>query len=116
MTKSGIYEHYKGGRYRVLFRARTATNGRDGLIDVVYIDLKNGGLHTRDETEFNERVWVEGESKGKVCTLSMTDELYKVTRERFRFVGTMGNEMSDKHAEELYDDLHATFTGRKPAP
>lgn len=57
MTKPGIYKHYKGGIYRVLFSARQSTNGPDeGKLVVVYIDLKYGGLHVRDEEQFNEKV------------------------------------------------------------
>jgi hypothetical protein len=57
MTPPGIYQHFKGGLYRVLFRACQRTNGPDdGKVVVVYMDLKHGGLHVRDEAEFREMV------------------------------------------------------------
>jgi hypothetical protein len=54
-TPSGIYEHYKGGHYRVLFTVRDSTNGpNEGRMMVVYISLKLGKLHVRDEEQFHE--------------------------------------------------------------
>jgi hypothetical protein len=107
MTKPGIYKHVKGGMYRVLFCARQSTNGPDeGKLVVVYMDLKHGGLHVRDEIQFHEKVLAPpalGFNPG-------------VEVPRFTFCGTMGNEMSDANAAELYEGLHETFTGRKPAP
>ena len=125
MTAPGIWKHWKtGDLYRVLFNARVSTNGeREGRIDVVYMDLKRGGIHTRDEEQWQQRVWLETGSfareRGDVVTnWDALDEnhRYKETAARFTFVGTMANEMSDKDAGELYDGLHETFTGRKPAP
>lgn len=58
MTKPGIWKHYKGGLYRVLFNAKQATNGSDeGRVEVVYISLVRGAVETRDEVEFMQRVW-----------------------------------------------------------
>lgn len=124
MTPPGIYKHWKtGDLYRVLFNARVSTNGeREGRIDVVYIDLKRGGIHTRDEEQWHERVWsVDGERRNRGEVVKSPEGLvgtllYRDTAPRFMFVGTMGNEMSDADASALYDGLHETFTGRKPVP
>lgn len=86
MTQPGIWKDSKNGPlYRVLFTAFVDTPGlREGKIDVVYLDLKYGGLHTRDEEE-----WHRG----------------------FSFVGTMGNEMSDIDATDLYEGLRSFVRG-----
>lgn len=57
MTTSGVYRHYKGGLYRVLFTAREATNGAytDRSV-VVYVSLAFGHVNVRDEVEFHARV------------------------------------------------------------
>lgn len=125
MTKPGIWKHYKGGLYRVLFNARQETNGNpdNGKLVVVYLDLKYGGLHVRDEEQFHQRVWKEDgrpvDQEFIKPFLETGDNAAKIeagTVDRFSFCGTMANEMSDTDAAELYDGLHETFTGRKPAP
>ena len=123
MTTPGLYKHWKTGNlYRVLFNARVSTNGeREGRIDVIYMDLKHGGIHSRDEEEWNQRVWLAAGSFSREPgdTVTNWNELPEATRHsetsaRFTFIGTMGNEMSDKAAEELYDGLKETFTGSAP--
>lgn len=56
MTTTGVYVHYKGGRYRVLFDARVSTNGCEGSWVVVYVSLTTGRVHARDVAEFHEPV------------------------------------------------------------
>ncbi len=53
MTPLGIYRHYKGGLYRVLFVAHESTNAREGNGVVVYVSLKTGRINVRDEGEFH---------------------------------------------------------------
>lgn len=53
----GVYRHYKGGRYRLLFLAHVSTNGPDdGRIVVVYVSLTTGLIHVRDEVQFHEEL------------------------------------------------------------
>ncbi len=57
MTTEGVYEHYKGGRYRVLFIARNSTNGHnEGQPVIVYVSLTTGSICVRYEAEFNSKV------------------------------------------------------------
>lgn len=57
----GVYAHYKGGRYRVLFVAKESTNAREGGRTVVYVSLSNGNIFTRDIGEFAEPIqWPDG--------------------------------------------------------
>ena len=74
MTTQGVYRHYKGGLYTVLFTARNSTNffGEspvvfgDGAnqdtrtVMVVYFSHEKGTINVRDEKEFNEFVYIEG--------------------------------------------------------
>lgn len=54
-TKLGLYRHYKGALYRVLFTALDSTNGiGEGRLLVVYVSLEHGGIHVRAETQFRE--------------------------------------------------------------
>ncbi len=63
-TPPGIYQHYKGDNYRVLFVADESTNARKGNKVVVYISLKYGTIHCRDLSEFTEIVdWPDGSKK-----------------------------------------------------
>ncbi len=56
VTTPGIYEHYKGGMYRVTGTAIVSTNGPDdGKLVVKYISLTTGREHVRDEHQFHER-------------------------------------------------------------
>lgn len=57
----GLYDHYKGGKYRVLFVAEDSTNDRDGNQVVVYESLTYHVMKCRDLTEFVEPVeWPDG--------------------------------------------------------
>lgn len=104
MTKPGIYKHYKGGTYRVLFTARQSTNGpSEGRVEVIYISLKYGHLNARDEEQFHEQVDADP-AQGFIPGAKVP---------RFSF---SHDQLADADAAALYDDLHATFTGRKPAP
>lgn len=54
----GIYRHYKGGYYRVLFTARDSNNDSispDQLV-VVYVSCKTGRAATRNASEFTQVV------------------------------------------------------------
>lgn len=58
---SGLYRHYKGGMYRVLFTARNSTNGTNDEELVVYVSIGGeyaGRLSVRDAAEFVEEVEV----------------------------------------------------------
>jgi hypothetical protein len=67
-TKAGLYEHYKGGQYRVLAGADDATNGREGTPVIIYLAVEEsqqtaegrlyeqGRWWVRSEEEFNELV------------------------------------------------------------
>jgi hypothetical protein len=65
----GVYEHYKGGKYTVLFNAHDSTNKRvdDSTIEtsalsvVVYVSHTTGRINVRDLDEFTEFVvWPDG--------------------------------------------------------
>lgn len=62
-VQPGIYKHYGGGRYRVLFEAHNSTNGpREGISMVVYVSLTTGRINVRDALEFVGDVTVDGVS------------------------------------------------------
>jgi hypothetical protein len=57
MTKPGVYKHYKGGLYRVLFTAIDASNATSGRTMVIYVSItQRDGLYVRCEAEFNQEV------------------------------------------------------------
>jgi hypothetical protein len=59
--EGGVWRHDKGELYRVILRARAAS---DGVAIVVYQDIGTGRIYTRSEGEWQERVlncWGEGE-------------------------------------------------------
>ena len=93
MTRQGIYQHYKGGSYTVLFVARDSTNGpTEGRNLVVYMDHRYGHVHARSEEEFHEPVEPDP-SLGYLPGVKVP---------RFRFFCA---QMSDAEAESLYDGL-----------
>ena len=53
----GIYEHYKGGRYRVIANAKLEENLEEM---VVYEALKDGSVWVRPLKVFMEEVEIEG--------------------------------------------------------
>ena len=56
-TQPGVYRHWKGGHYRVLFVANDATNGLRGERNiVVYLSMADGRIYSRPENEFHELV------------------------------------------------------------
>ena len=56
-----VYEHFKGGKYLVLFVAEDSTNARKGTKLVVYISLTYGAIKIRELSEFTELVeWPDG--------------------------------------------------------
>lgn len=58
MIEPGVYKHFKGDMYRVLFVALSAESSEE---HVVYVSLKNGSIWTRTWREFNEPVaWPDG--------------------------------------------------------
>jgi hypothetical protein len=60
----GVYDHYKGGKYTVLFVADDSTNSRAGSTVVVYMSLTYGKVHCRDLAEFVEPVaWLDGTTR-----------------------------------------------------
>lgn len=59
-TQPGLFRHYKGGLYRVLFVAHDSTNVREGGAVVVYLSLTTGRINVRDEAEFRGTVPAPG--------------------------------------------------------
>jgi hypothetical protein len=49
----GLYQHYKGGKYRVLF---TGTHSETHEPLVVYLSLETGEVWVRPETMWHDRV------------------------------------------------------------
>lgn len=74
----GLYLHYKGGVYRMLYTAHESTNARTSpwRLVIVYRSLKYGTVHTRDWEEWNG--WVNLEDGLRVRRFA------KVTRHRVR--------------------------------
>jgi len=70
----GIYKHYKGDLYKVLFVAWESTNDRDRESLVVYISLKTGVINSRRQLEFVEFVkWDDGEFRPRFCKRDVID-------------------------------------------
>lgn len=64
IIENRVYEHYKGGKYLVLFVADESTNKRAGSRVVVYVSLTFGKVKCRDASEFVEVVeWPDGSKK-----------------------------------------------------
>jgi hypothetical protein len=56
---TGIYRHFKGGRYRVLYTAtfQTVNDPKlDGIRVAVYLSFENGKVYTRPVAEFGDYV------------------------------------------------------------
>lgn len=61
ITKLGVYRHYKGTHYRVLFTSLDSTNGPDeGRTLVSYISLATGIIYTRAEEDFHTTALTAG--------------------------------------------------------
>lgn len=59
----GIWVHFKGGRYRVLFTAKDSETEADV---VVYVSLTKGGVWVRPVAMFTEVVpWPDGTSRSR---------------------------------------------------
>jgi hypothetical protein len=58
MITPGLYKHYKGSHYRVLFIAKNSNNGPDEDENVVvYVSLSEPGrISVRSESQFEEKV------------------------------------------------------------
>ena len=56
-VKPGIYRHFKGGVYRVLFTAKNSENLEE---TVVYQSCKDGSFWVRPATMWNETVERDG--------------------------------------------------------
>lgn len=52
----GVYRHWKGDRYLVLFTAQDSNNSADHEDVVVYVSLTRGGIRVRRAAEFTELV------------------------------------------------------------
>lgn len=71
MIRPGIYQHFKGPLYRVLFCAQNSTNPLVGEATeesvVIYVSLDDphkGNLCARLESQFSERVeWPDGSAR-----------------------------------------------------
>lgn len=58
------YDHYKGGKYLVLFVVDDSTNRRAGNKIVIYISLTHGMIKGRDLKEFLAPVtWPDGKKR-----------------------------------------------------
>ena len=59
MITPGVFQHYNGGFYRVLFIAKDSNNSGNDQNVVVYVSLSEPGrISTRNESEFDESVLV----------------------------------------------------------
>jgi len=65
LTEPGVYEHYKGGLYRVLFEAHESSNGRERERLIVYVSLKHGSVNVRKRDEFLEMLTVDGKPRAR---------------------------------------------------
>ncbi len=75
--KTGIYRHYKGHEYKVIFIAQSATNKlHDNELDkvVIYESLEDGKIWFRPLKEFLEEVIVEGEKQARFKFLDEGDK------------------------------------------
>lgn len=68
MVTPGLYRHYKGAHYRVLFLAKNSTNGADeDRNEVVYVSLSEPGrISVRSEEEFESTVQPRENPEGLV--------------------------------------------------
>lgn len=73
-TRPGIYAHYKGDLYRVLFTAMESTNGRERERLMVYVSLAKGTVNVRREEEFRELVSTEQGPQARFAFLRGADE------------------------------------------
>jgi hypothetical protein len=55
-VEPGVYRHYKGGFFTVLFDAVESTNARTGTRVVVYVSHTTGSVLVRTAAEFCELV------------------------------------------------------------
>lgn len=58
MITPGLYRHYKGGMYTVLFTAWNGNNDEEREEVVVYVSHSKGTLNARKKSEFVECVEV----------------------------------------------------------
>jgi hypothetical protein len=57
MITPGLFNHYKGAYYRVLFIAKNSNNSGNDENVVVYVSLSEPGrISVRDEAEFDETI------------------------------------------------------------
>lgn len=54
--KPGLYEHYKGGRYIALYRARHHSTGR---LFVVYVSCSHNTINIREWSTAGEDSWCD---------------------------------------------------------
>ena len=64
VVAEGVYQHYKGGQYRVMYGNARASNNdeREGTLQVVYMALADGKMYVRDVDEFLDFEDVKGEA------------------------------------------------------
>jgi hypothetical protein len=91
MTRLGVYKHYSGSRYRVLFVTINSTNGPDdGKTMVNYIALYGDGtMWTRDEKQFHEQLFVNlttGVAQSEEPDFRFTNDVFR-TVTRFTYEG-----------------------------
>lgn len=86
---TGVFRHYKGGRYRVVLVAETHLHNGDK--DVVYVSLTHGSIVTRplerdsrDQDSWNDPVtWPDGEVRPRFTHESLFSvEAFKVCEAR----------------------------------
>lgn len=67
IKEQGIYEHYKGGKYRLLFLARRE---EDLAPVVVYCHLDDGQIWTRPLSDWEMLViWPDGHPRSRFCKI-----------------------------------------------
>lgn len=71
MIKKGIYKHFKGGMYEVLF---VGTHSETLEEMVVYKSLKNNSIWIRPVKMWDETVEVDGEKKKRFIYIGGTNE------------------------------------------
>lgn len=76
MTRLGIYKHYSGKRYRVLFVTINSTNGPDdGKTMVNYIALYGDGtMYSREQMQFHELLFVNNNTGKAQATSPPPDD------------------------------------------
>ena len=64
MIKKGIYKHFKGNLYEVLFIAKNSETEEDMI---VYQNVEKGDIWIRPKSMWNEEVLVDGKRVLRFC-------------------------------------------------